>query len=179
MSTHANAHRKPNPVGKTLGRKAMRIGLFAASAAGIATAVPAQAATAAASSMGRSAAVAEDHTFSHADRAHPTQVKDSFTVRQFGTVKSAGIRNQANAVSVGCSVDAHCRSVALSFQIVTLAGQHTRLNAVNLSDAANQHCDGCQTLVAPTSSWSPPRVRSLWTVRRRAGSPTSTAGSTS
>ncbi|MFD8928548.1 DEAD/DEAH box helicase [Streptomyces mirabilis] len=91
-------------------------------------------------------AVAEDHTFSHADRAHPTQVKDSFTVRQLGTAKAVGVRNQAGAVSVGCSVDAHCRSVALSFQIVTLAGQNTHLNAVNLSNATNEHCDGCQTL---------------------------------
>lgn len=146
MSTHVNTHRKPRPGGRLLSQRAVRIGLFAAGAAGIAAAVPAQAATAAAGAVTRNAAVAEDHTFSHADRAHPTQVKDSFSVRQLGTVKAVGVRNQANAVSVGCSVDAHCRSVALSFQIVTVAGEHTRLNAVNLSDAANNHCDGCQTL---------------------------------
>jgi hypothetical protein len=145
VNTHVNAHRKPRPAGRTLSQRAIRVGLFAAGAAGIATALPAQAATAAAGAVTR-AAVAEDHTFSHADRAHPTQVKDSFSVRQLGTVSAAGVRNQANAVSVGCSVDAHCRSVALSFQIVTLAGEHTHLNAVNLSDAANKNCDGCQTL---------------------------------
>ncbi|WP_405883934.1 hypothetical protein OG762_38610 [Streptomyces sp. NBC_01136] len=145
MSTQVNTHRKPHPIGRTLSRRAMRIGLFAAGAAGIAAAVPAQAATAAAGAVAHNA-VAEDHTFSHADRAHPTQVKDSFSVRQLGTVNAVGVHNQANAVSVGCSVDAHCRSVALSFQIVTLAGEHTHLNAVNLSDAANSHCNGCQTL---------------------------------
>ncbi|MGX4691767.1 hypothetical protein [Streptomyces sp. JNUCC 63] len=107
----------------------------------MATAVPAQAATAA-----PHAAVASDNVFTHADRLHHTQAKDSFTVRQFGTVNAAGVRNQANAVSTGCSADDACRSVALSFQIVTIAGEHTRLNAVNRSDAVNKKCTGCQTL---------------------------------
>jgi hypothetical protein len=56
------------------------------------------------------------------------------------------VRNQANAVGVGCSVDDHCRSVALSFQIVTMAGDHTHLTAVNRGDAVNEYCNGCQTL---------------------------------
>ncbi|MEU5314473.1 hypothetical protein [Streptomyces sp. NPDC021562] len=135
-----SSHRKP-PTASPLTRRALRIGLFAAGLAGAATAVPAQAATAT-----THAAFASDHVFSHADRGHHTQTRDSFTVRQFGTVNAAAARNQANAVSAGCSADDHCRSVALSFQIVTIAGEHTHLNAVNLSDAANKKCTGCQTL---------------------------------
>lgn len=138
-----NSHRKPRATTSHLTQRAVRIGLFAAGIAGVATAVPAQAATAATQSH---VAVASDHVFSHADRAHHTQAKDSFTIRQFGDVDATAVRNQANAVSAGCSADAHCRSVALSFQIVTVAGEHTRLNAVNLSDAANKKCTGCQTL---------------------------------
>ncbi|MGW7422431.1 hypothetical protein ACWGJB_20655 [Streptomyces sp. NPDC054813] len=136
-----SSHRKPRTTSGPLTRRAVRIGLFAAGVAGAATALPAQAATAV-----PHAAVASDHVFSHADRGHHTQVRDSFTVRQFGKVNAAAVRNQANAVSAGCSADDHCRSVALSFQIVTVAGEHTRLNAVNLSDAANKECTGCQTL---------------------------------
>ncbi|MFF4491416.1 hypothetical protein ACFY0F_34030 [Streptomyces sp. NPDC001544] len=138
-----NSHRKPRSTTSHLTQRAVRIGLFAAGIAGVATAVPAQAATAAPQTH---MAIASDHVFSHADRAHHTQAKDSFTIRQFGTVDATAVRNQANAVSAGCSADAHCRSVALSFQIVTVAGEHTRLNALNLSDAANKKCTGCQTL---------------------------------
>ncbi|MGV9995287.1 hypothetical protein [Streptomyces sp. NPDC003374] len=135
-----NSHRKPR-TSSPLTQRAMRVGLFAAGVAGVATAVPAQVATAA-----PHAAVATDHVFTHADRAHHTQAKDSFTVRQYGAVKAAAVRNQANAVSAGCSADDACRSVALSFQVVTFAGERTHLNAVNISDAANKHCNGCQTL---------------------------------
>jgi hypothetical protein len=131
-----NQHRKPRTP-SVLTRRAVSVGLFAAGAAGIAaTAVPAQAAT----GLPQHTAVASDHTVSRADFRHHTQTRDSFTVRQFGTVDAATVRNQADAVGVGCSVDDHCRSVALSFQIVTMAGEHTRLNAVN------EHCNGCQTL---------------------------------
>jgi hypothetical protein len=59
-------------------------------------------------------------------------------------VNAASVRNQANAFSSGCTADDECCSVALSFQIVTVAGEHTRLNAVNLSDATNKSCTGCQ-----------------------------------
>lgn len=140
-----NNHRKPRPAKSALTQRAVRIGLFAAGVAGVATAVPAQVASAATGGV-QHAAVASDHVFSHADRAHHTQTRDSFTVRQFGEVNAVGVRNQANAVSAGCSADDACRSVALSFQIVTVAGEHTHLNAVNLSDAANKKCTGCQTL---------------------------------
>ncbi|MFI1073806.1 hypothetical protein [Streptomyces puniciscabiei] len=136
-----SSHRKARSSNHPLARRALGMGLFAAGFAGVATAVPAQAATGASH-----AAFASDHVFSHVDRAHHTQARDSFTIRQFGAVNAAGVRNQANAVSAGCSADDHCRSVALSFQIVTIAGEHTHLNAVNLSDAANKECTGCQTL---------------------------------
>ncbi|WP_330458248.1 hypothetical protein OIB37_15895 [Streptomyces sp. NBC_00820] len=138
MSSHRKAR---SSTGRPFSGRALRTVLLAAGAAGVATAVPAQAAT----GSGH-AAFASDHVFSHADRAHHTQARDSFTIRQFGTVNAASARNQANAVSAGCSADDHCRSVALSFQIVTFAGQRTHLNAVNLSDAANKSCTGCQTL---------------------------------
>ena len=56
------------------------------------------------------------------------------------------MRNQAVAESVACSPDAPCRAVSLSFQIVTMAGTDIHLNAVNLSNAENEHCAGCQTV---------------------------------
>ncbi|MEV5874501.1 hypothetical protein AB0L75_09785 [Streptomyces sp. NPDC052101] len=140
MSSHRKARSGKHP----FTRRALRTVLLAAgaaSAAGAAAAVPAQAVTGV-----THAAVASDHVFSHADRAHHTEARDSFTVRQFGTVDAVGVRNQANAVSAGCSADDHCRSVALSFQIVTVAGEHTHLDAANYSDAADKGCTGCQTL---------------------------------
>ncbi|MFI0539143.1 hypothetical protein RKD19_004872 [Streptomyces canus] len=141
-----SSHRKPRTP-SPLTRRAVRVGLFAAGVAGVATAVPAQAATTGGAVGGASkVAVASDHVFSHADRRDHTEQEDSFTIRQFGTVKAASVRNQANAVSSGCTADDACRSVALSFQVVTIAGEHTRLNAVNLSDATNKSCTGCQTL---------------------------------
>ncbi|MFF3907988.1 hypothetical protein ACFYZJ_18830 [Streptomyces sp. NPDC001848] len=136
-----NQHRKVRSQ-SALTRRAVRVGLFAAGAAGLATAVPAQAAT----GTPHHTAVATDQTFSRADFRHHTETRDSLTVRQLGTVDAASVRNQANAVGVGCSVDDHCRSVALSFQIVTMAGEHTHLTALNRGDAVNEHCDGCQTL---------------------------------
>ncbi|MET7681941.1 hypothetical protein [Streptomyces sp. NPDC005423] len=140
-----NNHRKPRPAKSVLGQRAVRIGLFAAGIAGVAATVPAQAASAA-TGGGRHAAFAADDVFSHANRKHHTQARDSFSVRQFGAADAVGVRNQADAVSAGCSADDACRSVALSFQIVTFAGEHTHLNAVNLSDATNKSCTGCQTL---------------------------------
>ncbi|MEW2134914.1 hypothetical protein [Streptomyces sp. NPDC005435] len=135
------SHRKPRASSGPFNGRAVRTVLLAAGAAGVATAVPAHAATGPAR-----AAIVSDNVFSNANRLHHTQAKDSFTVREFGNVRAASVRNQANAVSVGCSVDDKCRSVALSFQIVTIAGDVHRLKAVNVSDAANKYCDGCQTL---------------------------------
>jgi hypothetical protein len=136
-----SSHRKPRAA-TPFTRRAVRVGLFAAGVAGVATAVPAQAA----GNGPAKVAVASDHVFSRANQLDHTESKDSFTIRQYGKVSAANVRNQANAVSSGCSADDACRSVALSFQIVTFAGEQTRLNAVNLSDAANKSCTGCQTL---------------------------------
>jgi hypothetical protein len=139
------SHRKPRPSRNPLTSKAFRLGLLAAGIATAAAAAPAQAA-APRSHIPRDVAVANDGAHTHANQLHHTQVQDTLTVHQFGSVIAAGVRNQANAISSGCSVDDHCRSIALSFQVVTMAGTHTHLNAVNLSDAVNKHCDGCQTL---------------------------------
>jgi hypothetical protein len=127
-----------------IGRKALQLGLLAVGFAATTT-LPAQAAAPAIGFPGH-IAVANDSTHTLANRAHETRFQDSFTVHQFGTVVAAGVRNQAVAVSAGCSADDPCRSTALSFQIVTMAGEHVHLNAVNLSTARNEHCDGCQTL---------------------------------
>ncbi|GAA3055156.1 hypothetical protein GCM10020000_41800 [Streptomyces olivoverticillatus] len=123
-----------NPTSRCL----LRIGLLAAGVATAATAGPAQASEA--------VVVARDGVRTTADHRHHVQYRDSFTVHQFGTVVGASLRNNADAKSVGCTADDACRSVALSFQIVTLSGDHVHLNAVNEGHAVNEHCTGCQTL---------------------------------
>jgi hypothetical protein len=127
-----------------IGRQTLQLGLLAAGFAAAAT-LPAQAA-APATGISRHIAVANDSAHTLANRAHETRFQDSFTIHQFGSVVAASARNQAVAVSAGCSADDPCRSTALSFQIVTMAGEHVHLNAVNLSTARNEHCDGCQSL---------------------------------
>jgi hypothetical protein len=69
------------------------VGLFAAGVAGVATAVPAQAATGGPAKV----AVASDHVFSHADRHDHTEQNDSYTIRTCGTDNAATLRNKANA----------------------------------------------------------------------------------
>ncbi|HET9171137.1 MAG TPA: hypothetical protein VFN97_16990 [Actinospica sp.] len=91
-------------------------------------------------------AVANNYTFALSNAGDQTSFKDSFTVHQYGSVNAAYLRNQAIAESVSCSPDAPCRSVSLSFQIATMAGTDIHLDAVNLSDAQNVHCAGCQTV---------------------------------
>ncbi|MGW9031329.1 hypothetical protein ACWGQ5_46345 [Streptomyces sp. NPDC055722] len=132
-------HRKPR-THSVLTQRAVRVGLLAAGAAGLATAVPAQAVTGTAHS-----AVALDRTYSRADVLHHKDMKQSMTVRQFGEVHTGTVRNQATALGVGCSVDDHCSSVAISWQIVFMAGEQVHLNAINRGDAINEYCDGCQT----------------------------------
>lgn len=90
--------------------------------------------------------VATDSTFTLANPGHRVRFDDSFTVQQYGALFAASAHNQATAESAYCAADAPCRSVSLSFQIVTMAGSDIHLNAVNLSHASNVHCDGCQTL---------------------------------
>jgi hypothetical protein len=92
------------------------------------------------------AAIANDSTFALANPAHRDVSRVAFGVHQYGTVTAASAHNQAEAESVACSTAAPCRSISLSFQIVTMAGEKIHLNAVNLSHSQNQHCDGCETL---------------------------------
>jgi hypothetical protein len=131
-----------------LGRKAVRIGLLAtASLTAVATAATAQAASPASTAgTGHGVGIASDSAHSLANPGNRVRFDDSFTVHQEGTVFAAAAHNQAEADSVACTAARPCRSVALSFQIVTMAGENIHLNAVNSSNAANVHCDGCQTL---------------------------------
>ncbi|MFI9307607.1 hypothetical protein [Streptomyces triculaminicus] len=126
------------PAKSRTSRHFLRLGLLAAGLAAVATAGPAQAAEA--------VAIAHDGVRTTADHRHHTQFRDSFSVRQLGTVAAARVDNRAVARSAGCTADDACRSVALSFQIVTLSGEHVRLAAVNNGRAINDHCTGCQTL---------------------------------
>ncbi|MCC3777573.1 hypothetical protein K6I33_002319 [Streptomyces sp. UNOB3_S3] len=120
-----------------LSRHFLRIGLLAAGLAAAATG-PAQAAEA--------VAVSQDGVRTTANHRHHTDYRDSFTVHEFGSVAAARVGNRADARSVGCTADDACRSVALSFQVITLSGENVRLTAVNNGHAVNEHCDGCQTL---------------------------------
>jgi len=141
-----NEHRKarPHPARR---RRALRLGLLATASLTVIGAVTggAQAIGFAASPV-PGVAVASDSAHTLTNPAHRDRFDDSFTVHQFGPLFAASVRNQANAESAACTTDAPCRSVSLSFQIVTMAGTNIHLNAVNLSDASNAHCDGCQTL---------------------------------
>ncbi|MFF4156997.1 hypothetical protein [Streptomyces sp. NPDC001678] len=120
-----------------LSRHFLRVGLLAAGLAVAATG-PAQAAEA--------VAITHDGVRTTADHRHHIDHRDSFTIHQFGSVAAARADNRADARSVGCTADDACRSVALSFQVITLSGHDVRLSAVNNGHAVNEHCDGCQTL---------------------------------
>lgn len=122
----------------TIHRYTLRLGLLAAGVATAATAMPAQAAEA--------VLQARDSVRTTANHGRHSQFRDGFDIHQLGKVGAASVRNQALATGVGCTADDACRSVALSFQIVTLAGEHFHLNAVNDGRAVNDHCTGCQTL---------------------------------
>ncbi|GAA2809571.1 hypothetical protein GCM10010441_37680 [Kitasatospora paracochleata] len=137
-------HRPPSR--RLLGRNTQRLGvltvacLAALGIAGPAGAVPAS------SHPGRDVPVVRDLARTHADRTRTDQFQSSFDVRQLGAVVGAAVDNRALAVSAGCRPERPCRSVALSFQIVTMAGDQTRLSAGNTGRALNEHCAGCQTL---------------------------------
>jgi hypothetical protein len=128
-----------------VGRKAVRLGMLTtAGLVAFATAAPAGAASG--SSIPRDVAAAVDEAHTLANRAHPVQYDEEFSVHQFGPLIAAAAHNRAVAASVGCSLNRPCRSIALSFQIVTTSGVDLRrVNATNISRAVNQHCSGCQT----------------------------------
>ncbi|MCD0482934.1 hypothetical protein LO771_11115 [Streptacidiphilus sp. ASG 303] len=145
---HSN-HRKPR---QQRAQQVLRLGLLAtAGLAAVATAAPAQAATTAAPQGGSGLTMPEVHVhadtaLSNANRLHTRDFRTSFAIHEYGDTVGAGIANRAYASSVGCNGSDHCRSVALSFQIVTMGGSHTHLNASNVSKAVNNHCTGCETM---------------------------------
>ncbi|MHA6762487.1 hypothetical protein [Streptacidiphilus sp. PAMC 29251] len=160
------------------GRKAVRFGLLAtASLTAVATAATAQAAgTSSTAGTGHGVAIASDSAHALANPGHRVRFDDSFTVHQEGTVFAAAAQNQAEADSAACTAAKPCRSVALSFQIVTMAGENIHLNAVNTSNAANHHCAGCQTLAGAYQfivstprplTLSPTALRQLADIHRR------------
>jgi hypothetical protein len=136
-------HRKPHT--GTAGRKAVRLGMMTTvGLVAFATASPAGAASG--SRIPRDVAVAVDEAHTLANRAHRVQYDEEFSIHQYGPLVAAAAHNRAVAASVGCSPDRPCRSIALSFQIVTTSGVDLRrINATNISRAENQHCGGCQT----------------------------------
>ncbi|MGW2696704.1 hypothetical protein [Streptomyces sp. NPDC001296] len=140
-------HRKP-PTPKTT-KTAIRLG--AAVTAGLAmTALTAQArATPGRLGISHDVAIAVDAALSHADRTHVNQSDTSFQIHTYGPSIAVTANNRATAISAGCSPDNPCRSVALSYQIVTTAGRNAHLiNATNISRSLNEHCPACQTLSA-------------------------------
>ncbi|MFC5907604.1 hypothetical protein [Streptacidiphilus monticola] len=127
-----------------LSRKAVRTGLVALLALG-GLGVGAAPSSALSLRIG-GVAIAADGARAVAHPGHETRFDDSFTVHQYGTVRAAGVRNRAIADSSGCSADDGCRAVALSFQIVTMAGTDIRLEALNLGQATNHSCPSCETV---------------------------------
>ncbi len=140
IQRHRSAPR-PGPA-----RRAVRLGLLATVGLTVVatTAATAQAVTVPGAAYG--VAVADNTVHTLADPGRPSEFQDSFTVHQYGVLHAAALRNQAEAQSWACAADSPCRSVALSFQIVTMAGEDIHLNAENVSHAANHDCAGCQTL---------------------------------
>ncbi|MEU7970386.1 hypothetical protein AB0D09_44275, partial [Streptomyces sp. NPDC049097] len=142
-------HRKPSS--RRRSRSAVGLGLGVAASATLSL-VAATGTAAAGPVAGRSsggAAIAVDLAQSRADRTRVNQFDESFWIHEYGPSVAVTAYNRAVAQSVGCSVHAPCRSIALSFQIVTTAGSNARLiNATNLSQAVNEHCPGCQTFSA-------------------------------
>jgi hypothetical protein len=143
--SHPTHHRRASG-----SKRILRLGMLATAALGaIGTAAGAAQAVALGtgfSSDSSGVAVANNETFALGNAHDQTAFKDSFTIHQFGDVLAASVRNDATAESVACSPDSPCRAVSLSFQIITMAGENVHLNAVNLTNATNQHCAGCQTV---------------------------------
>lgn len=133
-------HRKPRP--RTGSRSAVRWSMLAT--AGLTTLATAGTARAS-GGIPRDVGVVVDQARTTATRLHPDQFRESFTVHQLGALISATADNRAIATSVSCSPYDPCRSVALSFQIVTTAGANIRLHASNTGKATNLHCPECET----------------------------------
>jgi hypothetical protein len=156
MTTHSGrqpiqgrhgGHRRGAPGGE---KRLFRLGLLTAATLGV-VGTAAGAAQAVAAGGGFSSdkggiAIADNETFALSNTQSPSTFRDSFTIHQYGDVFAASARNDATAESVGCTTASPCRAVSLSFQIITMAGANIHLNAVNLGNATNEHCAGCQTV---------------------------------
>ncbi|MET8410792.1 hypothetical protein ABZV34_22295 [Streptomyces sp. NPDC005195] len=134
-------HRKPRT--STVAKTAVSLGV--AAGAGLAmTASTASATTG--SGIFHDVATAVDLAHSRADRTHVSQFDETFRIHEYGPSIAVTANNRATAESVGCSPYAPCRSIALSFQIVTTSGRNARLiNTTNISHAMNEHCARCET----------------------------------
>ncbi|MFF7140849.1 MULTISPECIES: hypothetical protein [Streptomyces] len=140
-------HRKPRTPRTT--RKAAGLGIVATAGLALAAGTTTADASPGSSRISHAIAIAVDMAHSHADRIHVTQFDQSFNIHEYGPSVAVTANNRATAESVGCSAEDPCRSIALSYQIVTTAGKDARLvNATNISRAANEHCPSCQTLSA-------------------------------
>ncbi|MFI1092036.1 hypothetical protein [Streptomyces sp. NPDC020917] len=136
-------HRKPRKLSSVrAGRSAVRWGML--TTAGLTTLATAGTAHAS-GGIPHDVGVAVDQARTIATRVHPVSYQESFTVHQFGALVSATANNRAVATSIACRADDPCRSIALSFQIVTTAGTNIRLHASNLGKATNVHCPECET----------------------------------
>ncbi|MDF3298672.1 hypothetical protein [Streptomyces tropicalis] len=134
-------HRKPRT--STVARTAVSISM-AAGAGLVMTTTMASAATG--PGISHDVATAVDLAHSRADRVHLSQFDETFRIHEYGPSIAVTANNRATAESVGCSPLAPCRSVALSFQIVTTSGRNARLiNATNIGRSVNEHCPECQT----------------------------------
>jgi hypothetical protein len=138
-------HRKPRDrhVTKTA------VGLSIAATASVALTSGVNPAGASPSRLSHDVAIAVDMAHSHANRINVNQFDESFKIHAYGPSVAVSAYNRAVAESAGCSLDNPCRSIALSYQIVTTAGRNARLiNATNISRAVNEHCPACQTYSA-------------------------------
>ncbi|MFD8389166.1 hypothetical protein ACFV2N_08140 [Streptomyces sp. NPDC059680] len=140
-------HRKPRTPRAT--KAAVRLGVAVTAGLAMTAVTTAARATPGRSGISHDVAIAVDAALSHADRTHVNQFDQSFVIHEYGPSVAVTANNRATAVSAGCSLDAPCRSVALSYQIVTTAGRNARLiNATNISRSVNEHCPACRTVSA-------------------------------
>ncbi|MFF3637193.1 hypothetical protein [Streptomyces sp. NPDC002250] len=140
-------HRKPRtPKSSTT---AVRLGAVVTAGLAITAATTTARATPNRTGFAHQVAIAVDTALSHADRTHVNQSDSSFAIHEYGPTIAVTANNRATAVSAGCSLNNPCRSVALSYQIVTTAGRNARLiNATDISRSVNEHCPACETVSA-------------------------------
>ncbi|WP_431681353.1 hypothetical protein [Kitasatospora sp. KL5] len=86
------------------------------------------------------------HAVSVASPVHTRDTEVAFEISQFGRTAGVSADNRALATARYCSAEQHCRSVALSFQIVTTGGSQVEVDANNSSKATTTHCTGCEAV---------------------------------